>query len=326
MLRSTFLRGGLSLAAASALSLSAGPAPAAPAAPASGAVFPIKWSSHGASYFKGVGPIVLPTYHLIFITSKEATAVGGFGARARMTKSLAGVDEATLRRLTDEAYADLSAQFQAAGYAVVEPEATRAILAQGGIEMLPGNMSFAHAGQGIVVNKAVSNGHAMFGPSAAPALAPFRPGANPMGWNAQYPKLVAGQPQNTLAVLPWLVLDFADLGAATGSRGGRDTATVSGAMAFTVRGVQSGVVFSKMIDRGRNWPAYIRPENEPSVSAVFATEVRGGAGVRPLQIGTDNLTRGDAVVVDVPVWEGLVRQAFRDYNAAIVAAVVKGWG
>lgn len=323
MLRSTFLRGGLSLAALTALT--AAPVRAAPA-PASPAVFPIKWSSHGASYFKGVGPIVLPTYHLVFITSKEATAVGGFGARARMTKSLAGVDEAALRRLTDEAYADLSARFAAAGYTVVAPDQTRAILAKGGIEMQPGNMSVAQAGQGIVLNKAVSNGHAMFGPSAAPALAPFRIGANPMGWTKEYPKLVAGQAPNTLAVLPWLVLDFANLGASTGSRRGRDTATVGGDLAFTLRGVQSGVVFSKVLAGGYNFPAYIRPENEPGVATVFATEVEGGAGVRPLQIGTENLTRGDAVVVDLPVWEGLVRQAFADYNAAIVAAVVKGRG
>lgn len=296
------------------------------AAPAAAQSFPIKWSSHGSSYFKGVGPIVLPSYHLTFITSKEATAVGGFGARARMTKSLAGVDEATLRRLSDEAYADLSAQFTAAGYTVVDPEKTREIIAAGGIQLQPGNVSTAQAGQAIVVNKAVSNGHAMFGPAAAPALAPFRPGANPMGWNAQYPKLVAGQPQNTLAVLPYLVLDFGNLGADTGSKRGRATATVGGDLAFTIRGVQSGLIVVKALDRGRVWPAFIRPENEPSVATVFATEVAGGAGVRPLQIGTDNLTRGDAVVVDLPVWEGLVRQAFKDYNAAIVAAVVKGRG
>lgn len=296
------------------------------AAPAAAQTFPIKWSAHGSSYFKGVGPIVLPSYHLTFITSKEATAVGGFGARARMTKSLAGVDEATLRRLADEAYADLSARFTAAGFTVVDPEATRAIIAAGGIQLQPGNVSTSQAGQAIVVNSAVSAGHAMFGPSAAPALAPFRPGSNPMSWNAQYPKLVSGQPQNTLAVLPYLVLDFGNLGADTGSRRGRDTATVGGDLAFTVRGVQSGLIFVKALDRGRVWPAFIRPENEPSVSAPFATEVPGGAGVRPLQIGTDNLTRGDAVVVNLPVWEELVRKAFRDYNAAIVADVVKGRG
>jgi hypothetical protein len=33
--------------------------------------------------------------------------------------------------------------------------------------------------------------------------------------------------------------------------------------------------------------------------------------------------RGDAVVVNLPVWESLVRDAYSGYNAAIVAAVVK---
>lgn len=296
------------------------------AAPATAQTFPIKWSSHGSSYFKGVGPIVLPSYHLTFITSKEATAVGGFGARARLTKSLAGVDEAILRRLTDEAYADLGAQFAAAGFTVIDPDRTREIIAAGGIQLQPGNVATAQAGQGIVINSAVSTGHVMFGPTAAPALAPFRPGSNVMSWNAQYPKLIVGQPQNTLAVLPYLVLDFANLGADTGSRRGRATATVGGDLAFTVRGVQSGLILVKAIDRGRVFPTFIRPENEPSVATVFATEVPGGAGVRPLQIGTQNLTRGDAVVVNLPVWEDLVRRAFKDYNAAIVAAVVKGRG
>lgn len=296
------------------------------AAPATAQTFPIKWSSHGSSYFKGVGPIVLPSYHLTFITSKEATAVGGFGARARLTKSLAGVDEATLRRLTDEAYADLGAQFAAAGFTVIDPDRTREIIAAGGIQLQPGNVATAQAGQGIVINSAVSTGHVMFGPTAAPALAPFRPGSNVMSWNAQYPKLIVGQPQNTLAVLPYLVLDFANLGADTGSRRGRATATVGGDLAFTVRGVQSGLILVKAIDRGRVFPTFIRPENEPSVATIFATEVPGGAGVRPLQIGTQNLTRGDAVVVNLPVWEDLVRRAFKDYNAAIVAAVVKGRG
>lgn len=294
------------------------------AAPATAQTFPIKWSSHQSSYFRGVGPIVLPSYHLTFITSKEATAVAGFGARARLTKSLAGVDEATLRRLADEAYADLSAQFTAAGFTVIGPEQTREIIALGGIQLQPGNVSTAQAGQAIVVNSAVSTGHAMFGPSAAPALAPFRPGSNPMSWNAQYPKLIAGQPKDTLAVLPYLVLDFGDLGGAVSSSRGRDKATVGGDLAFTLRGVQSGLIVVKALDRGRAWPAFIRPENEPSVSAAFATEVPGGAGVRPLQIGTENVTRGDAVVLNLPVWEDLVRQAYKDYNAAIVAAVVKG--
>jgi len=296
------------------------------AAPATAQTFPIKWSSHQSSYFRGVGPIVLPSYHLTFITSKEATAVGGFGARARLTKSLAGVAEATRARLPNEAYADFSAPLAAAGFTVVDPDRTREIIAAGGIQLQPGNVSTAQAGQGIVVNSAVSVGHAMFGPAAAPALAPFRPGSNVMSWTAQYPKLIAGQPQNTLAVLPYLVLDFGNLGADTGSRRGGATATVGGDMAFTGRGVQSGLIVVTMLDRGRVFPAFIRPENEPSVSAAFATEVPGGAGVRPLQIGTENLTRGDAVVVNLPVWEDLVRRAFKDYNAAIVAAVVKGRG
>ena len=36
--------------------------------------------------------------------------------------------------------------------------------------------------------------------------------------------------------------------------------------------------------------------------------------------------RGDAVVVDLPVWEGLARDAYRSYNAAIVQAIASQQG
>lgn len=48
--------------------------------------FPIKWAGLNFGYFKGSNAIVVPTYHLTLITSQQATAVGGIGARARMTK------------------------------------------------------------------------------------------------------------------------------------------------------------------------------------------------------------------------------------------------
>lgn len=37
-------------------------------------------------------------------------------------------------------------------------------------------------------------------------------------------------------------------------------------------------------------------------------------------LGNHN-ARGDAVVVDLPGWEGLVRKTFQAYNTALVAAV-----
>ena len=47
----------------------------------------------------------------------------------------------------------------------------------------------------------------------------------------------------------------------------------------------------------------------------------GGGGVRALSSG--GAARGDAVIVDPTAWSALVRDAYRSYNAAIVAAIVK---
>jgi hypothetical protein len=120
------------------------------------------------------------------------------------------------------------------------------------------------------------------------------------------------------------MLDFANMDASTSSGRKRNSANVGGDLAFMIRGVQSGVMMVKVIDRGRMFPAFIRPEGEYGVGTAFATEQEGGASVRPLSIGGNSVARGDAVVVDLPAWEALVRRAFKDYNAAIVAAVVKG--
>jgi len=60
----------------------------------------------------------------------------------------------------------------------------------------------------------------------------------------------------------------------------------------------------------------------------FATVAQGEAAVRALSTGpTDGLgnrnARGDAYVVNLPVWEGLVRKHIGIYNDALVAQLVK---
>jgi hypothetical protein len=304
-------------ALAAAVSLGVGPAAAQ--------TFPIQFDKHQSSYFKGVGPIVLPTYHLTYIVSQQATAVGGIGARARMTKVLSGVDEATLRRLTDEAHADLRAQFTAAGYTVLSDEQARAMVAANTIPELPGNAEVVSGDGGFTINKSLKLGYVTLGPSAAPALAPYKYGANYLSQIGFNNRLAKGQPQGTLALVPNLVLDFADMNASTGSNFGRGaSASVGGSAAFSLRGVSSGVIVVKVLDRDRMFPAFIRPKTDYGVATPFATERLGGADVAPLSIAGNSIARGDAVVVDLPAWEGLVRAAYKDYNAAIVAAVVKG--
>ena len=77
-----------------------------------------------------------------------------------------------------------------------------------------------------------------------------------------------------------------------------------------------------------------RAESASLPATPFATVATGEGAVRALSVATvvdsnyikQDTARGDAVVVNLPVWEGLVRQAFKDYNAAIVAEFKKARG
>eukprot|EP01030_Chromulinospumella_sphaerica_P018844 gene18844-18717_t len=137
----------LAAAIAATLTLGVGVAIAAQSS-LGGQTFPIKMASHDKNYFKGSNAIILPTYQLTFITGNQATAVGG-GARARNTKVLAGVDEATMRKLADEAHADLRAQFVAAGLPVASDETAQAMIAANTIPLQPGNRYVVEAKGGI---------------------------------------------------------------------------------------------------------------------------------------------------------------------------------
>src|SRR3990167_6561621 len=170
--------------------------------------FPIKMASYNKGYFKGFRSVVLPSYNVTFITATQATAVGG-GARARLNKVLVGVDEATMRKLADEAHTDLRAQFTAAGIPVAGDETAAAMIAANTIPVLPGNRDVVNASGGITVNKSVRQSYVTVGPKAAPLLAPYKPalaanGANVMAMTPFNNRLVTGQPEGTMAVIPTL--------------------------------------------------------------------------------------------------------------------------
>lgn len=295
------------------------------AAPVAAQTFPLKWASYNNAYFRGSNRIVLPTYQITYIVSQQATAVGG-GAKARSTMTLTGIDEALMRRLADEAQADLRAQLVAAGFPLASDQEAQAMVAANGIPLVPGNIHVERNEGGITVNKSVKLSYVTVGASAAPSLEPYRYGANYLGMIKFNNQIAKGQPQNTLAVIPHLVLDFASMGAWVNSNTRWSQASVGGALGFTMRGVSSGIFFVKVLDRDRMFPFFIRPEIDVAVSTPFARVEAGGAEVAPLMVGGTSLARGDAVVVDRPAWEALVRQAYKDYNSAIVAAVVRGRG
>ena len=76
------------------------------AAPALAETFPVKMASYQKGYFKGFTSVALPSYNFTLITANQATAVGG-GAASRLNAVLVGIDQAEMRKMADEAHADL---------------------------------------------------------------------------------------------------------------------------------------------------------------------------------------------------------------------------
>lgn len=311
---------------AAAVSLAIGLAVAAPAAQAQ--TFPVKMANHNKGYFKGFKSVVLPSYNLTVITANQATAVGG-GAASRLNKVLYGVDEAALRKMADEAHADLRAQFTAAGIPVASDEAAQAVVKTNAIALQPGNIDVVKSAGGITLNKSLRQSYVTVGATAAPMMAAFKsvlgggPGVTAAVKAAD--SSARGHADGAMTVIPTLVVDFANMEAGVSSGLRRTTATTSGNAAFSIRGVASGIFFGKVYNGGKTvFPFYVRPEGDYGSPAPFAADVAGAATVAPTSAFGDNAARGDAVVVNLPAWENLVRDAYKSYNATLVKAALAG--
>lgn len=300
------------------------------AAPALAETFPVKMASYQKGYFKGFTSVALPSYNFTLITANQATAVGG-GAASRLNAVLVGIDQAEMRKMADEAHADLRAQFVAAGIPVADDATTGGLTKANGVAFHPGNYEAVKVSGGITLNKSLRQSWASVGPTAAPMLTAYKPdltntsGSNYAAQARMSNTLAKGHPDGALLVMPTLVLDFAamEAGASTNLRG--TTATTSGKAAFAIRGVASGISYAKVYNKGKAvFAFYTRPEGDYYSKAPFATALAGAATVAPTNAFGDNASRGDAVVVDVPAWEGLVRDAYRAYNAQIVKAALSG--
>lgn len=300
--------------------------------------FAIRMMGQHRGVLRGAG-FAIPTYHVNFVTSQQATSVASISARTRLAVVMVGPDQALMRRLTNEAYADLRSQMTAANLALVSIEETRAMTRASGMAELPGNVEIAGIGPGITIGSSLRKGWATFGPDAAPALSPLlnMRGAGQTGFaamgaiaamNALGP--FARQPQmaDKVAFAPSLVLDFARLEARRpGLFGG--AASAGGNIAFGVLAA-SKVTAHKPAPRGPGTPGGFAPREDVFSPTPFAEVIEGGAAVRGGPSFSDTVdenyqavarARGDAVMINVPVWEGLVRDAYRSYNAAIVEAI-----
>lgn len=326
--RRTLGLGAMALGAASALPFGAARAES----------FDIRMTGQNRGSLRGAG-FAIPTYHVNFVTSQQATSVASIGARTRLAVVMEGPDQALMRRLTNEAYVDLRAQMEAAGLALVSIEDTRAMTRASGMAEVPGNAEISGIGPGITVGSSLRKGWASFGPDAAPALSPLlnMRGAGQTGFAAIGAIAATGAlgpmarqrgMADKVALAPSLVLDFARMDARRpGLFGG--AASVGGNIAFGVLAA-SKVTAHKPAAVGPGTPGGFAPREDVFSPTPFANVVEGGAAVRAGPSFSDTVddnyrsvqrARGDAVMIDVSVWSGLVRDAYRSYNAAIVAAV-----
>lgn len=292
---------------------------------------PVNLSGSMGPLFRGVENVAIPAYHVTFITQQQGTAVGNITARARLNAVLAGVDEATMRRLANEAHADLLSQLQAAGVAVLPADQARALA--NGIEAVPNNGDARGVGAGITIGRSVRRGYAAYGAEQAPLLAAFH---NPTSPTGEPNRLATLGPSNTIgraareanatAVIPSIIIDFINMEASRGDR----RANVDSEVVFSLRAFSG----ASILGRGNAGPGYmqaVRMMRDVSWNDSFATVIQGGAEVRegsmtPIPDANHivrDRARGDAVVADVAVWEELVRQAFRAFNSALVAEIVE---
>lgn len=308
-------------------------AAAAPMGQALADTFNIQMTGQNRAVVRGQR-FAIPTYHLNFVTSQQATSVVSIGARTRLAMVLQGVDQATMRRLTNAAYEDLRAQMEAAGLTLVSPEETRVMVEAANLPRLPGNVEVAGIGPGITINASIRRGWVTMGPDAAPALqalATMRGTENPMARIAAMSALngLNRTPDSADLVFlaPSLVLDFAQMETGRSMFGAR----AGGAVRF---GILASSRVAAQKPTGRNnigTPGGFQPRADAFTDTDFADVIQGGAAVRAGAGLADTVdenyqaiqrARGDAVIVDLPVWESLVRDAYRDYNAAIVQTVL----
>ena len=314
----------------------------APEAALAGA-FTVKLTGFSASTLRGPARVAVGAYHLNFITSAQATAVAGIGARTRLNTVLTGIDEALLRGLADEAHDDLIKQLAAAGLTVTPAPEIRAALAAANVPPVPGNLARGGGGPGITVNSSIKQGWVLVGPSAAPALTPYNSLATggPMQGGGGFGALAAlgtnnrlaktAQSTNSLILVPALILDFVNMSAQGGGGVfGGNAARVGGEVMFSIRQA-SQVTLVNFGPNGTPNVGFMRLERDAPNPTPFATVEEGGAPVRvgSMTNWTDEnyqqvaRARGDAVHIDRAAWTSFVRQAFTDYNGAIVAELKK---
>lgn len=305
------------------------------AAPASAQMGPIKWMNVSKQTLVGKARIGIGSYAINYVVSQRAAARASIGAQSKLEQTLVGVDEATMRRLADEAYEDLKAQMAAAGYTLVPDAETKGILQAGAVTYLPGNFADKKAGGMAFGKKKVSKGYVTVGAGAAPLTSMF--GEPKAGAFAAFAALNSGvgklykpaEAADALLIFPTMTVDFADTEARTGTTlaGGR-RASIDSEVRFIIR-AESKVDTVLPMNKGYAGtaiPFWMAKDVEsdkpftfgPTDRSAMSSSTNVGGGVTSYQ---DSSSGPGGVRVDLPQWTALMQEAYRAYNAGIVEAL-----
>ena len=276
----------------------------------------------------------VPSYQITFFTAHQSTSVADVGVRSRLTATLVGVGDEDMRALTDAAHADLKAQFAAAGIELLPAEQVKAAVVAGGSKLSPGNRDVKTIKGGITIGKSIRKAYVAYGAAEAPMIDGLHEatatgaGGILSSWGAKNKLNDATKALNAVLFMPSLVIDFADSDAKSGRDFlGRKRAMTSTDLGFTVAST-SRINLSTAMGGGRFVsPGAMFLTRDYRVDTPFAKPVDGASlsavGQADSSYLPEESAKGTLVSVDLPAWEGLVRQAYQAFNAVLVAEVKK---
>jgi len=291
---------------------------------------PVKLSKPNSYGLKGA-KIALLSYAINFVTGQRASANASIGTKARAGASLSGVDEAMMRRLANEAYADLRAQLTAAGIPLIDGATVTQVARTAGVVLLPNNIEENRDG-GMVIGSGVKKAYISVGADAAP-LTDLYQSAGKVGGFGMLATFGKGNKLSKPAldlgaafVSPSLTIDFADTDARTSrTLAGARRASVDIETQFAIR-LPSPVNVQVGQAAGIAAPTAMTLPKDVVIDAPFTTSNGVSSTSTAGDYGEWNPAEGGAVVVDLPRWTALVQSAYRAYNAAIVANLMAARG
>jgi hypothetical protein len=300
-------------------------------AQAGAAAFPLKLSGFTDQMLRAPN-FAIPSYKITFFTSHQSTAQADVGIGSRLTATLTGLSDQSLRELTEAAYADLKAQFAAAGITLLPAEQVQSAVNAGGSKMAPGNAEVKDIRNGITIGKSVRKAYVAFGAAEAPIIEGLH-SATATGaggllsrFGAQNQLGDVTKKLNAVMMMPSLVLDFADSDAKNGRDFlGRKRAMVSTDLGFTVSSTSRVDLSTAMNNARAVTPGQMFLTKDYRSDSPFASvgtkDSLSAIGQAYSSYLPEESEKGTLIAINLPQWEALVRDAYTAFNAALVAEI-----